>query len=253
MNTKKRILISLKAALAVLFVLVLSGCSGSLGKPAPGALDKDTSYAMGMYMAMVMVNQGVGGIHYDYQAFAEGFKALIEEEETRLSMEEAGLKVQAVFAEILAKQMPPQEEELSPEEAEAFRVESEKNRLEGEAFLAENGRKSGVVTTSTGLQYEVISQGTGAKPAATDVILIDYEGTLLDGTVFDSSYERGEPLQYPLNGLIPGWIEGLQLMSEGSTYRFFIPSDLAYGEDGYGPIPPNTTLIFKVELLSIVK
>jgi FKBP-type peptidyl-prolyl cis-trans isomerase len=131
-------------------------------------------------------------------------------------------------------------------------AESEKNRAEGEAFLAENRLKAGVVTTASGLQYEVISEGTGAKPAASDMVQVNYEGTFLDGTVFDSSYERGEPLTFPLNGVIPGWTEGVQLMSEGSTYRFFIPSDLAYG-DGGGRMPPNAMLIFKVELISIVK
>jgi FKBP-type peptidyl-prolyl cis-trans isomerase len=242
MNITKRVFVSLKAAVAVLFVLALSGCNGSLGKPAPDALDKDTSYAMGMYLGMLVTQQmGLSGVHYDYQAFAEGFKALTEAEETRLSMEEAGEKVQAAFAKILEAQMP----QVDP-------AESEKNRLEGEAFLAENGRKGGVVTTSSGLQYEVISEGTGVKPVATDVVLFNYEGVLLDGTVFDSSYERGEPLEYPLNRLIPGWIEGLQLMSEGSTYRFFIPSDLAYG-DGGGRLPPSSTLIFKVELISVVR
>jgi FKBP-type peptidyl-prolyl cis-trans isomerase len=242
MNTKKRIFVSLKAAVAVLFVLALSGCSGSLGKPAPDALDKDTSYAMGMYMGMVAAQQlKLDGMHYDYQAFAEGFKALTEAEETRLSMEEAVGKVQAVFEKMYEAQLPP----VDP-------VESEKNRLEGEAFLAENGRRSGVVTTFSGLQYEVITEGAGAKPLATDEVEVNYEGTFIDGTVFDSSYERGQSVTFPLNGVIPGWTEGLQLMSEGSAYRFFIPSDLAYGNGG-GRMPPNAMLIFKVELISVVK
>lgn len=128
------------------------------------------------------------------------------------------------------------------------------NRTEGEAFLAENKNKPGVRTTESGLQYQVITEGRGAKPAATDRVRVHYTGTLLDGTQFDSSVDRGTPAEFALNGVIPGWTEALQLMSVGSKYKLFIPSELAYGENGTpGPIGPNATLIFEVELLEILE
>jgi len=121
----------------------------------------------------------------------------------------------------------------------------------GYGFLAENAKKAGVKTTATGLQYEVITEGKGAKPLATSTVKVHYEGKLIDGKVFDSSIQRGEPISFPLNGVIPGWTEGVQLMSVGSKYRFTIPSKLAYGEQGAGPIPPNSVLVFEVELLDV--
>ncbi|MBX3725556.1 MAG: FKBP-type peptidyl-prolyl cis-trans isomerase [Xanthomonadales bacterium] len=128
------------------------------------------------------------------------------------------------------------------------------NRTEGEAFLAENKNKPGVRSTESGLQYQVITEGRGSKPAATDRVRVHYVGTLLDGTKFDSSIDRGTPAEFALNGVIPGWTEALQLMSVGSKYKLFIPSDLAYGENGTpGPIGPNATLIFEVELLEILE
>ena len=122
----------------------------------------------------------------------------------------------------------------------------------GKAFLEANGKKEGVTTTASGLQYKVIKAGTGAKPKATDTVNVHYKGTFLDGKTFDSSYDRGQPISFPLNGVIAGWTEGVQLMPVGSTYEFYIPSNLAYGERGAGgAIPPNSTLIFVVELLAI--
>jgi FKBP-type peptidyl-prolyl cis-trans isomerase len=124
----------------------------------------------------------------------------------------------------------------------------------GRDFLAQNSTQPGVMTTASGLQYLVLSEGAdagAAKPAETDTVNVHYHGTLIDGTVFDSSVERNEPISFPLNGVIPGWTEGLQLMKVGDKFRFFIPSDLAYGENGAGPIAPNSTLIFDVELLGI--
>lgn len=126
-------------------------------------------------------------------------------------------------------------------------------KAEGERFLAENKLKEGVVTTESGLQYEVIKEGKGAKPVATDRVKVHYHGTLIDGTVFDSSVERGEPIVFGLNQVIAGWTEGVQLMSVGSKYRFFIPQELAYGSRQAGQIPPYSTLIFEVELLGIEK
>ena len=129
---------------------------------------------------------------------------------------------------------------------------SAKFKEEGEKFLAENAKREGVKTTASGLQYEVLEATLGQKPKATDSVKVHYEGTLIDGTVFDSSYKRGKPISFPLNGVIKGWTEGLQLMAVGSKYKFFIPYQLAYGERGAGAsIPPYAALIFTVELLGI--
>ena len=122
----------------------------------------------------------------------------------------------------------------------------------GDAYLKENAKKEGVKTTASGLQYQVIKEGEGKSPKATDTVLVHYKGTLLNGTEFDSSYKRNEPIEFPLNRVIPGWTEGVQLMKEGAKYQFTIPSKLAYGERGAGgAIPPNATLIFDVELLKV--
>ena len=126
------------------------------------------------------------------------------------------------------------------------------NKAEGAAFLIENAKKANIVTTASGLQYEVLIAGTGATfPSATNNVTVHYKGSTLDGKEFDSSYSRGEPTSFPLNRVIAGWTEGVQLMTVGSKYRFYIPSDLAYGSQGAGPISPNATLIFDVELIKI--
>ncbi|MDO9422650.1 MAG: FKBP-type peptidyl-prolyl cis-trans isomerase [Methylobacter sp.] len=129
----------------------------------------------------------------------------------------------------------------------------EENKAAGTAFLAENAKKTNIITTSTGLQYEILTAGTGAaSPSATDNVTVHYKGTTLDGEEFDSSYNRGEPATFPLNRVIAGWTEGVQLMKEGAKYRFYIPSELAYGEQGAGrAIGPNAALIFDVELIKI--
>ena len=128
----------------------------------------------------------------------------------------------------------------------------EKNKAEGEAFLAENKKKEGVITLPSGLQYKVIKAGTGKKPKATDTVTVHYQGTLIDGKEFDSSYRRGQPVTFPVNGVIPGWTEALQLMEEGAKWQIFIPSSLAYGDRGAGrDIGPHATLIFEIELVSI--
>lgn len=152
---------------------------------------------------------------------------------------------------------------FTPKEVAAFKqqyfmkMQSEagnKNLEEGKNFLETNKKNKGVKTTASGLQYEVLKKGTGAKPKKSDTVTVHYKGTLIDGTEFDSSYKRGEPTSFPLGGVIKGWTEGLQLMKEGAKYRFFIPSDLAYGAKGAGGhIGPNATLIFEVELVSIKK
>ncbi|MCX7097909.1 MAG: FKBP-type peptidyl-prolyl cis-trans isomerase [Methylococcales bacterium] len=128
----------------------------------------------------------------------------------------------------------------------------EENKTAGTTFLAENAKKPNIKTTATGLQYEILTPGTGsASPKATDTVTVHYKGTTIDGKEFDSSYSRGEPTSFPLNRVIPGWTEGVQLMTVGAKYRFYIPANLAYGEQGAGPIAPNSALIFDVELLQI--
>jgi FKBP-type peptidyl-prolyl cis-trans isomerase len=175
------------------------------------------------------------GITFDYDALTMGLKDILEGQNPKLTLEEASGRIQAVYAEAMAKK-------------------AEENNQKEQQFLSENGRKPGIFTTPSGLQYEVISEGRGAAPVPSDRVLVNYEGTLVDGTMFDSSYTSGEPVEFGLSDVIPGWSEGLQLMKEGGSYRLFIPSALAYGEQGAGGfIPPYSTLIFKVELISIVK
>ena len=130
---------------------------------------------------------------------------------------------------------------------------ADSNSEKGEAFLAENAKKEGVKTTASGLQYKVLQEGTGKSPKATDTVVVNYKGTLISGKEFDSSYKRHKPAEFPLNHVIPGWTEGVQLMKEGAKYEFTIPSKLAYGERGTpgGPIPPNSTLIFEIELITV--
>ena len=150
-------------------------------------------------------------------------------------------KTMQTFAEARMKEMQAQLEKEIAANAEA-----------GKKFLDENGKKDGVKTTATGLQYKVEKEGKGAKPTKSDSVTVNYEGRLLDGTVFDSSYERKEPVTFNVSDVIPGWVEGLQLMNEGSKYTLYIPSNLAYGETGAPPsIPPNATLTFDVELLKV--
>ncbi len=142
--------------------------------------------------------------------------------------------------------------ELNQKQTAQMKEAGDKNKKEGEKFLADNKNKEGVLTTASGLQYKVITKGTGASPKATDTVSVHYKGTLIDGKEFDSSYRRGQPASFPVNGVIKGWTEALQLMKTGSKWQLFIPSDLAYGERGAGrDIGPNSTLLFDVELLSI--
>jgi len=210
------------------------------------AMDKDTSYAFGMLMANQLVGQfGITDIHFDYDSFKEGFRDFIEARGTRLtlekSMEKSMEKINAAFSQLQARQ------------DEKMLLEGKKNREEGEAYLAANKARPKVITTSSGLQYEVLTEGSGAKPKPGDTVKVHYEGTLINGSVFDSSYQRGQPTEFSLEYVIPGFAEGLQLMREGSTYRLFMPPNLAYGSNGSGPIPPYATVIFKIELLSIVR
>ena len=146
------------------------------------------------------------------------------------------------------------QKDLQAKQQEQVKVLAEKNKKEGEAFLAENKKKQGVITMPSGLQYKILTDGKGKSPKATDAVTVNYKGTLIDGTEFDSSYKRGQPATFTVNGVIPGWTEALQLMREGSKWQLFVPSNLAYGERGAGgPIGPNAVLIFEVELLSVKK
>jgi FKBP-type peptidyl-prolyl cis-trans isomerase FklB len=156
-------------------------------------------------------------------------------------------------SEVQSTLMKFQQEMMSKQQAK-MQVEGEKNLKDGDAFLAANAKKDGIKTTASGLQYKVVKSGTGASPTAADTVKVNYEGTLIDGTVFDSSIKRGEPASFPVNRVIPGWTEALQLMKVGDKWKVFIPAKLAYGERSPSPtIPPNSTLIFDVELLSIEK
>ena len=181
-------------------------------------------------------------IEVDLTIFLKGVEDTIKENKLLLTPEGAEEMMAKIRQKVMAK------------EIEKMMENAEKNRKEGEAFLAENEKKDGVVTTESGLQYIILREGDGPKPTATDKVEVDYEGTLIDGTVFDSSYKRGESITFGVKRVIPGWTEALQLMQVGSKYRLFIPSNLAYGQRGAGgDIGPNATLIFEVELLSIVE
>ena len=199
----------------------------------------NVSYALGLTIGQQLL--GMGGKELNIDDFAAAIKDVLAGREPLVKPTEAQRLVQAFFAEQEAKQQA------------AMAEKGKAVRAEGEAFLAENAKKEGVVTLPSGLQYEVITPGTGRKPKATDKVKCHYEGTLIDGTVFDSSYRRGEPAVFPLNGVIKGWTEGVQLMSEGAKYRFYIPFALAYGANGAGAsIPPYAALIFDVELLEVL-
>ena len=189
------------------------------------------SYSLGVNVAKSVKNQGLTSI--DSKAIAQAFTDVFEGNELKISEQESNLILQDYFGK-LAK------------EAQSTNVEA------GQKFLAENAKRDGVTTTSTGLQYEVLAEGSGDSPKETDKVTVHYHGTLIDGTIFDSSVERGQPATFPVNGVIPGWVEALQLMKPGAKYKLFIPSNLAYGERGAGgSIGPNATLIFEVELISI--
>lgn len=181
------------------------------------------------------------------EAVAAGIRDGLTGAKPKLTDEQIQQAMQAVQQEMMKKQMAKAEEEKAKSA-----VEGAKNKKDGEAFLAANKKKDGVVTLPSGLQYKVVTAGKGAKPTATSVVKTHYRGTLIDGTEFDSSYKRGEPVKFPVNRVIKGWTEALQLMPVGSKWQLFIPSELAYGEQGAGEtIGPNSTLIFDVELLGI--
>ncbi|HOV95269.1 MAG TPA: FKBP-type peptidyl-prolyl cis-trans isomerase [Thermomonas sp.] len=245
-------------ALSVAMLLALSACKAEQ-KPVDVSADKteagkaatdktgipglptekeQVSYTIGMAMGK-QLSEIKGEVNIDTVVKAlrtqmAGEKVLVTDEQAQKIMQDFGQKMQA---KQLAKMME----------------EGKTNLEKGEKFLAENAKKPGVVTTPSGLQYQVLTAGKGAKPSPTDGVKVNYKGTLLDGKEFDSSYKRGEPAVLPLNGVIPGWSEGLQLMQVGGKYKFWIPAKLAYGEQAPPMIGPNQLLEFEVELLDIVK
>ena len=193
-------------------------------------MDK-VSYAIGLSLGQNLMGSGVTSL--EYADLAAGIKDVLEKNQPQISYQEAQQVLGKFFSELEAK---------IAGEAKAA----------GEAFLAENAKREGVKVTESGLQYEVLEATIGQKPKATDIVRVHYEGTLIDGTVFDSSYKRGESITFGLNQVIKGWTEGLQLMSIGSKYKLYLPYQLAYGERGAGAnIPPYAALIFTVELLGI--
>lgn len=199
-------------------------------------MDK-VSYALGIGIGRQLSQMGAADLNMD--DFAQAIKDVIAGD-LKLGDAEAQQIVQEFFAK--------QEEKQKAEAAEKGKAAKQ----DGEKFLAENGKKEGVITTASGLQYQVLREGNGQSPKATDTVECHYEGTLIDGTKFDSSYDRGQTATFPLNQVIAGWTEGLQLMKEGGKYRFFIPYELGYGERGAGAsIPPFSTLVFDVELVSV--
>ena len=196
------------------------------------------SYALGIGIGSQLAGMGAKELNID--DFAQAIKDVISGSELKVDNAEAQTLVQNFFQEQEAKQQAAA--------AEAGKVA----KAAGEAFLAENGKKDGIVTLPSGLQYQVLKEGNGKKPSSTDQVVCHYEGTLIDGTVFDSSYQRNQPATFGLNQVIAGWTEGVQLMQEGAKYRFFIPYNLAYGEHGAGAqIPPFAALVFDVELIEV--
>lgn len=197
------------------------------------------SYALGLGIGSQLSQMGANDLNID--DFAQAIKDVISGSELKISNQESQQIVQEFFQK--------QEEKQRAAAAEKGKVAKE----QGENYLSENAKKDGVVVLPSGLQYQVLQEGTGKKPKATDQVKCHYEGMLVDGTMFDSSIQRGEPATFPLNGVIAGWTEGLQLMSEGAKYRFFIPYHLGYGERGAGAsIPPFAALVFDVELIEVI-
>ena len=227
--------------IAPLFAGALIACQEQAKEPAPVTLDtpeKRLSYGIALRMSERMV---ADGMVMDVDAYALGMRDAFEGAEARLTDEE-------INAEMMAFQ-----EKVEAEREAAQAQVSEGNAEAGAAFLAENAQREGIIVTESGLQYEVVTAGEGASPGRDDEVEVHYRGTLIDGTVFDSSYDRGQTVTFGVSQVIPGWTEALQLMKEGAKYNLYIPSDLAYGPGGAGQvIGPNSTLIFEVELIKVL-
>jgi len=216
--------------------LLLAGHAGAEDAPKLANQKDKVSYSIGMDIGNNLKRQE---IDVDVDLLAKGVKDAVTGGETLLSAEEARETLVALQKTLVEKNQ------------ERARQAAEKNRTEGEAFLAGNKTMEGVVSLPSGLQYKVLRSGDGPSPKGTDTVETNYRGTLIDGTEFDSSYKRGQTAVFPVNGVIPGWAEALQLMKVGDKWQLFVPPELAYGERGAGPIGPNSTLIFDVELVSI--
>ena len=227
-------------------MLLVTGCSTNNGNQETAAQSvsiteqSSASEKVGYSLGFMMAEGNKDAVKdLNLNTFEKGFRDGYEGNESALTQEQ--------MQQVLMDYQKEQEEQFVKD----METKATENKAAGTAFLAENAKKEGVKQTESGLQYKVIKAGTGKSPKATDVVEVNYEGKLLDGTVFDSSYERGEPIEFPLNQVIAGWTEGLQLMKEGGKYEFYIPSDIAYGEAGNAGIEPNSTLIFTVELLKV--
>ncbi len=222
---------------SVIVIAFLAGLAGAQEAAAPKDQKDKVSYSIGVEIGKNLKKQSVD---VNSEFLVKGVKDAYSGEKLLLTDDEMKEALTAFQREMMAKQM------------EIAKKTGEKNQKEGEAFLAENKTKEGVKVLPSGLQYKVIKAGTGKKPKATDKVTVHYRGTLIDGTEFDSSYRRGQPVSFPVNGVIAGWTEALQLMEEGAKWQVVIPSKLAYGERGAGPqIGPNATLIFEIELISV--
>ncbi|HUN66427.1 MAG TPA: FKBP-type peptidyl-prolyl cis-trans isomerase [Bacteroidota bacterium] len=226
------------AWVAIVISLFFIACQGSTQDKAHMKSFKDSvSYCIGMNIGRDFSHQS---IDVDPELLAQGIKDVIAGGKTMISDSDAQTCMMSFQKDLMSKQEAKNKEM------------GDKNMKEGEAFLAANKTKEGVKVTASGLQYKVIKEGTGPKPKAEQTVQVHYRGTLIDGTEFDSSIKRGQPAEFPVNGVIKGWTEALQLMSVGSKYQLFIPSELAYGSQGAGhQIGPNAVLIFEVELLAI--
>lgn len=209
--------------------------AATTSKTAAGldSVDQRVSYGIGYNIGANIKRQG--GLAADKAALAAGIEDALDGKEVRLSEAD----IQAAFGKL--------QERLQLEGAKA----SATNEAAAKAYLAENAKKPGVTVTASGLQYEVLTRGTGAKPKSTDTVVVHYHGTLIDGTVFDSSVKRGQPATFPVTGVIAGWVEALQLMSVGDKWKLTIPPALGYGQHGSGLIPPGAALVFEVELIAI--
>ncbi len=222
------------AAAVALVGLVLAGCDSQTSEITLETPAQKASYGIGLNMGKSLAQEGMDDL--DSNAVAQGIEDAIGKKEQRLKDEEL---IEA-FA-FLQKRAEERMVALNAESAKA-----------GKKFLEDNAKREGVTATASGLQYEVVKKADGAQPKATDVVTVHYEGKLTDGSVFDSSVERGSPIDLPVNGVIPGWVEGLQLMHVGEKYKLYIPSELAYGEQSPTPaIPANSVLVFDLELIAI--
>jgi len=217
----------------------LNACQSQTGSASLDTDDQKASYGIGLQMGAQLAP---AGSHLDMDAFQAGIMDGIDGNDPAVPQEEIQVALQAL------------NQAVQEEETQRMAAEASTNATEGATFLAENASKDGVTVTESGLQYEVLREGEGATPNPEDQVSINYKGTLIDGTQFDSSYDRGQPAVFGVTGVIPGFSEGLQLMTVGSHFRFFIPSEIGYGPNGSGPtIGPNATLIFEVEMLEIIQ